>query len=151
MDKQKIKIDDLKKENIFKVPDRYFEELPSLIQARVLAQAGSKQGWFVLPSVRWAVIATPVLAVIMYFVIFRGPVEQTPVNIDAILAQVETNDLIAYLEDSDMTDAELISGLALESFEIDEITDELYLEDIDISDLESIDLLEDIDVSQELI
>jgi len=151
MDKQKIKINELKKGNIFKVPNGYFEELPSLVQARVLEHAGSKQGWLSLPSVRWAAVATPALAVIMYFVIFKGPVEPTPVNIDDLLAQVETNDLIACLEDSDLTDAELISGLALESFEIDEITDELYFEDIDIIDLESIDLLEDIDISQELI
>jgi len=151
MKKPQINVEGIKKGNIYEVPEGYFDALPSRVQARVALETNPKIGWFSLPSVRWATIATPALAAILYFVVFKSAVEPNPVDIEGLLAQVEMNDLIAYIETDDLTDDQLISGLGLESYEIEEITDDLFLEEIDVSELEYFDLFEEINMSEELL
>ncbi len=151
MDKHRIKIDELKKDNVFKVPEGYFEDLPSVIQSRVAQPARNERSWVAQPMVRWATVAASVLVFVVYVTLFRSNVDTASAEI--LIAQIETEDLIAYLEYSDMTTEELITDYGLENIYIDDLEAEsLFLEDIEIDELESLDLLESIDdVSQELL
>ena len=150
MDKRKIKIDELKKDNVFKVPDGYFEELPSIIQARVTNPRPDTVSWYGQPAMRWSLVAASLLLFTIYITVFRTGEEA--INAESLIAEVNTEDLIAYLEYSDLTTEELIAGVGIENIYIEDIeTEDQLLEDIEIIELESLDLLEEIDVSQELL
>jgi hypothetical protein len=90
------KLDELSKENVFKVPDGYFEELPGIIQARV-AQPQS-QPWF-SPSFK---LAMPVVAIIIALTVWLAYREGN--SVEDQLNEIQTEQLIAYLEESDLSD-----------------------------------------------
>ena len=151
MGKRKINIDELKKDNLFQVPEGYFEELPSIIQARVTEKAKSDPIWVFQPAVRWATVAASVLVFAVYFSFFRTS-SDVATDVESLIAQVNVEDLVVYIENSDMSTEELISSVDLEGFNYEDLAPEdMFLEDIEIYDLESMDLFEAIDVSPELL
>ena len=61
-------------------------------------------------------------------------------------------DLVAFIENSDITTEELIASVDLEGFYLEDIApDDILLYGIEIDELESIDLLEAIDLSPEML
>lgn len=151
MEKRKIKIDELKKDNLFQVPEGYFEELPSIIQARVTEDRKADPIWIFQPAFSWAAVAASVLIFGVYFAFFRIGTDATS-NVELLIAEVSMEDLVGYIENSDLTTEELIASVDLEGFSYEDLAPEdMFLEDIEIYDLESIDLLEAIDVSPELL
>jgi len=151
MGKRRINIDELKNDNLFKVPEGYFEELPSIIQSRVLEEKNPDPIWIFHPAAQWATVAASILAFVVYFSVFRTS-DEMAVDAESLIAQVSMEDLVGYLENSDITTEELIASVNLEDFYLESSeTEDLFLEDIDINDLESFDLLEAIDPSQELL
>jgi len=151
MEKPRIKLDELKKESPFKVPERYFVELPSEIQVKVTADQKPQPSWVVQPTFRWAAMAASVLVLAVYFSVFYTNTDDLN-EAESLIAQVEMEDLIAYIETSEITTDDLISGVNLEGVYFDDLeSEEMLLEDIEINELESIDLMEAIDVSTELL
>lgn len=123
------KLEDIGKKEIFTVPDKYFDELPGIIQARI-SPAPQRQiayGW------KWAVaVSMACLLVAGIFVFWPTTQQQSP---DQILAAVPTQDLILYITNSDITTEELLDYLDLAADDISGIED-ASLEDIHGADLE---------------
>jgi hypothetical protein len=117
-----MKPEDIKKENIYKVPDGYFEELPMRIQSKISEE---KQPWFVSFNWKPAVnIAIPVLAVLLMIVYFVTPIQNSSLNAEELLAQVSSEDVIAYLETTDITTDEILEELDFSETYLDfELTD----------------------------
>jgi hypothetical protein len=112
-----MKLDDIKKKNIYTVPDKYFDQLPARIQSRVnekdpVSALHWNWGW-------WYKLAIPAIAVV-FLIIYFGRIEPD-INQDAesILAQVSTEDVIAYLADIDISTSDIIESFDLNNIEFD--------------------------------
>ncbi len=131
------KLEDISKENIYKVPEGYFDKLPGVIQARV-AKPESK-GWFV-PVFK---IALPAIALVVAVSIwFTSPQEA---SFEDQLNEIQTEQLLAYLEESEIP-ADLITE------EITWSEDDLYeLQETVFSSMDPINItIEDLSVEPEI-
>jgi len=130
------KLEDIPKNNPFSVPDGYFDKLPGIIQARISASAPEKQA---RPYFRYALqYALPVIGIIIVALIYLTPKESE--NYNDILATVSTEQLAAYLADSDITTEDILESGELDDESADAIEAEVYFNDIDLEDLSEFDL-----------
>ncbi len=136
----KNKLEDIKAKQVFTVPDGYFDQLPSRVQARVATP--EKQAVFSFPVVLKYALPVVALAIAVIFWMQRHDVNTTQ-DVHQLLAEIPTADIIDYLEDSDLTLTEIIEDLDVEDdvfddymYELDTITEEdmsVYLEDYELT------------------
>lgn len=111
------KLEEIGKDNIFKVPEKYFDELPMRIQSRIKTRNEPA----LMPSFNWNLAVKLAVPAIMLIVAILLAVfvnkNETYKDADTILAEVSTEDMIAYLQASDIS--------------LDEILDEIQYTDID--------------------
>jgi len=127
------KLEDISRENIFQVPDGYFEKLPGIIQARVARP--EPRVWFA-PAYKFALpVVALAMALTVWFTSGQG------VSLEDQLNEIQTEQLMVYLDDSELP-AELLTE------EINLSEEDLYeLQEKVISSMEPIDItLEDISV-----
>jgi hypothetical protein len=114
------KLEDIPKRDIFKVPDGYFESLPSIIQARV---AKKERAWAPLlhTSLKYAL---PILAIAVGIFWFM-PATKVTNDTEQLLAAIHPTDLIEYIQESEMNTEELLENIDFEAVN----ADSLYLFD----------------------
>jgi len=133
------KLEDIPKKEIFTVPEGYFDKLPGVIQARV---ASPEHRRAFLPSFSWKVALPAAMVVAAGIFWLTNPVE--PVNVESILASVETHDLVAYLNDSeDVSLDDVLESVEFNDRDLDEIENEVYVLDLSDGDIEN--LMNDLD------
>jgi len=126
-------LENIPKKEFFRVPDGYFDKLPSKIQARIET---SKPDHAFQPALRLALLcAIPLVLVAASLFFYFGHRPDT----ESMLASVETADLIQYLQGSDMTTEEVLAIVDLSAEEVESFENEVY--DLDVSDADY-DLLE---------
>ena len=76
-----------------------------------------------------------VLGVIGYF--WLGP-ETQQTSAESILATIETEDLVAYLNETDLTTEELLESVELDANDVDELEGEIYGDDLTDENFEEI-------------
>lgn len=108
------KLEDIPKKNIFEVPEGYFEKLPGIIQARV-AKPAPVRLW--VTSLKYALPVFALVTVGAFW--YMGQSEKT---IDQQLAGIQTEQLMAYLNDADL--------------QIDDLSETVGWDEIDLIDLE---------------
>jgi hypothetical protein len=114
------KLENIKKSNIFKVPDGYFDKLPQSIQARIEKTRPIRS----TESVRSYALQYALPLVVLFVVMIAVFRPQSDPTVETMLGSVSTEQLIAYLEDTSLTTDEL-----LENFEFDgELLDAVELE-----------------------
>ncbi len=143
INKHSFKLDSFEKKNIYTVPDRYFEELQANIQATVI----EKKRFYQLPAVnlglRLALPAAFFLAFIVYAGFFKS--EQLPVeNFDTMISAVTTEDLMAYLEDSEISTEEIIDNVSFDDMMLEDEMDILNSDDLDDINLD--EMIDDLDL-----
>ena len=145
MEKQKFQINDLKKENILKVPEGYFEYLPMRIQSRIEKPKSIWEHATLSFSLKYALPAIAIV-LIAYFGFLRSP--SIP-EYEAILNEISTEDIVDYLAYSDVTTDEILNNFDLEMLSM-EITgsDDIFFEDEDIDDQDLIDIYEELEVNE---
>lgn len=112
------RLEDIPKKNIFQVPDGYFEKLPGVIQARVAKP--EKAVWFV-PVLKYAL---PVLAVVVLGILwFSNPKGN---SFDEQLASIQTEQLIAYLDNSDLNFDELTESVTWSETDLVELEETVF-------------------------
>ena len=131
------KLDDIPKKHPFNVPDDYFETLPGKVQARVQGQ--SHEGAPVFGRVvRYAMAMIVVGAVgIFWLNISKQSSSDSP---EAILASLETADLVAYLNEGDITTDELLDDIRFDNEDVNEIEGAVFnlnINDLDLNALEN--------------
>ncbi len=108
-------LEELEKKNIFQVPEGYFDTLPTRIQSRVVKprwESGWSFGW-----AGWATgLATAVMIVIGFW-FFNG---NQPGSTETVLAKVSNQELINYLQDSEVTQSEIIETVSADGSNPDE-------------------------------
>lgn len=117
------KLEDIPKRNIYQVPDGYFDKLPGILQSRVNKENRSAlfAPYFAF-AVRYAIPAVVILFAIVLW-IYR-PV--APKDAEGIIANVETEALIAYLAETEITTDEVLDVLTLTDVVIENIEDDVY-------------------------
>lgn len=88
------KLEDIPKKDLFKAPDGYFDKLPGIIQARV-AKPEPKSVW--LPVLKFALPVVALVTVGIFW--FSNP---TVKSVEAELASINTEQLIAYLDNNEV-------------------------------------------------
>jgi hypothetical protein len=129
------KLEDIPKKQIFEVPEGYFEKLPGIIQSRVVKPQLEKSWWFTYRySLRFALPAVILVAAGIFW--FYS--SQTDVNVENILASIQTEDLITYLNEADLTTEELLEHVELDAEDVSTIEESVYEFQFSDSDLEEI-------------
>lgn len=130
------KLEDMPKNNPFKVPEGYFDRLPGIIQARVAEKSDVMEAkpyfWYALQY------ALPVIVLAIVAVIYLVP--STPQSVDSMLASVSTEELVAYLEQSEITTEELLENMDLNTENVEAIESELYFSLDELENLNEIEL-----------
>lgn len=125
------KLEDIPKKNIFEVPEGYFDRLPGVIQARVAKPEVAP--WYWSPIVKFALPLVVVAVGLFWFV------NRSNQSIEQQLAGIQTEQLIAYLEDSDLNVEELTESVTWSDTDLEELEEKVY-SSFDIAD-EELDLL----------
>lgn len=132
------KLENIPKNNIFEVPDGYFNKLPLKIQARIEAKnpMPEQQPWLRY-SLRYA-LPMFVFALTLIF-IFKPKVDAT----EKILASVSTEELVAYLEVNSFSTDELLDQYDFDDASAEAIIQEVYFNiDFIIDDVDGMNDLE---------
>jgi hypothetical protein len=129
------KLEDIPKRKVFNVPEGYFENLPGIIQARVSTQVKEKE---TRPVFAYALRYTVPLVVVFALAIFWFNRRAEVTSAESILASVQTEDLVAYLNDADLTTDELLEDVFLDADDVNEIEEEVYRLDQVDEDFEDI-------------
>ena len=136
-----MKLEDIKKKNIYTVPDKYFDQLPTRIQSRVNEK--HPVSWL---SWNWSLtykLAAPAIAIILIVIYFGRTDNYSYQDTDAILAQVSTEDIIAYLEFTDITTDDIIENVDFTDIELDFYEDGPIIQEFNEMDEEDMELLLD--------
>lgn len=130
------KLEDISKNNPFSVPDGYFDKLPGVIQARI--GEGNAEN-VSRPYFRYALqYGLPVIALTIAAVIYLAPAK--PESYNDILATVSTEELAAYLSESDLTTEDILESGELDEESAEAIEAEVFFNDIDLENLNEFDL-----------
>ena len=108
--KPPLNLDDLEKRNIFQVPENYFSELPTTIQSRVHDIKSRNRRWKLSISLKYAIPAVCIIFIGIYLGLFNQSTTTNP-GYEEILAEISTEDLMTYLESTDISTEELIASI----------------------------------------
>ena len=114
------KLEDVPKNEIFDVPEGYFEDLPGRIQQRIAGKQTEVRPVFTF-ALRYALPAVVLLIIGIFW--FNNSLEEK--SAETILASVQTEDLVAFLNDDDFTE-ELLEDASLDNQDAIEIEDAVY-------------------------
>lgn len=134
------KLEEIPKNEVFKVPEGYFENLPGIIQARVAEKNKEIRPVFIY-ALRFALPAI-VLFALGIFWYARQDQTLTP---ESILASIQTEDLVAYLNEADLTTEELLENVSLSDQDALEIEGAVY--ELEWNDAKVDDILDEIDLN----
>jgi len=130
------KLEDIPKKHPFEVPEGYFDKLPGVIQARIAEKADVKEA---KPYFRLAIqYALPVIVLAIVAVIYFVPKGGQDVN--SMLSSVSTEELVAYLENSEMTTEELLEEMTLDNESVEAIESEVYFNFDALENFDELDL-----------
>ncbi len=128
------KLEDIPKKDFFEAPEGYFDRLPGIIQSRV-TDVKREPEWisYFRVSLKYAL---PVLVIgIASVFYFNQPGAQSTEN---LLASIDSEQLVAYLDDSDVSSDDLLESIQLDSNEATAIHEDSMEITIDATELENI-------------
>jgi hypothetical protein len=135
------KLENIPKKQVFEVPEGYFETLPGKIQARITQQRTEREPAFIFRyKLQYAV---PLIILVVVGAYWYSNINR-PADAESLLASVQTDELVAYLNDSDLTTEDLLESVEFNSGDLQEIETEVY--QLDLEDEELDDALENIDI-----
>jgi hypothetical protein len=133
------KLEDIPKKTVFKVPDGYFDELPAVIQARMMDQNRPVSTNAFSFSLKFA-LPIAALIVVGFFLLRPAP------SIETQLGEIDTEQIALYLDNTEHIDLE--ENIETDGFtksELDKLEDTIYsnmeyptediVEDIDLDNL----------------
>lgn len=146
MEKKRIRLEDLPKKEIFRTPDRYFDELPSIIQAKVVKPTPEPAFTFSwTPRRTWLSLASASLIALLVWLTY--PTRQESLGEDT-LSQVNDQEIINYLKAQNINHLDIAEQFSIkEKVGVKtETTDTLLLQHLDVSDEEILQQLDPEDV-----
>ena len=136
----------VEKKHIYQVPDKYFDELPGIIQAKVAKKPPFYQTSAFRIGFRYAFPVACLLVIGIYLGFFRGQ-NQPSQSFEALIAEVSYEDLVAYLENSDISTEEIIANIEDPNFFIEfELPEVDPLHGFDLENENIDELIEELDL-----
>ncbi len=130
------KLEDIPKNEIFKIPDGYFDTLPSKIQSRISnTDYQRKLSLFFQYKFQYAIPLVVIL--IVGYAWYQSSTQKS--DTDAFLASVDTEQLITYLDNSELSTEEILE--TMDSSDLESIEEEVYALDLQIEDLDAFEEL----------
>lgn len=117
------RLDDIPKHDFFKVPEGYFQKLPTRIQSRLASPERRST-----PVLRYAL--TYVLPLFLVAVVVLWLSRPSVPGAETLLSEVETTDLIQYLQENEVTTEEIIEQIDLSDEELEALENQVYQWDI---------------------
>jgi len=104
-----MKLEDLNKDNIFKVPDNYFENFPDRLQKRIEEKENHKK----VPVIRLrSIINMAAAAAILIFAIYGiTKINDNKTSVDQLLSEISSEELVNYLVESEISTDEFLESL----------------------------------------
>ncbi len=128
-----MKRENFDNDNIFKVPEHYFEELPGRIQEKIRSR--ERSFW---PEVNWqGIIKFSVSIAAALFLLFYFHPEKSQNDLTAperILAQVNTDDVIAYLELTDLNVDDFLAETGPGNMDLWEGDEDPLIDDLNLNE-----------------
>ena len=120
-------LEQIKKEHIFETPERYFEKLPGVIEARTRRPVSILSWPVFVGSLKYAL---PVVLIIVGVVIWNQSEEAIQYDAEKLIAEMSTDDLLNYVEYNNLVSHDIAQIIELSAEEIDEIVkDQIQLFD----------------------
>lgn len=117
------KLENIPKKEIFTVPEGYFDKLPAQIQNRVTART-STRGFTFVSVLKFAL---PVfLILLMAAILFYNSNKGIEVSAESMLAAINTEDLVAYLDDSELSTDDVLETIEFNDVDLNEIEESIY-------------------------
>lgn len=128
------KLEDIPKKQAFEAPEGYFDALPGIIQSRVAKPESVSQRFSWKPVLLYAM---PVLLVAIGLIWYlnAGNGDSTT---EQLLAAIETVDIEAYLDESEMTTEELLDHINYDQIQVDSLVFENPALDFSDADLDEL-------------
>lgn len=133
------KLENIPKKEIFSVPDGYFDTLPGKIQARISMETPAREQGFALRYKLQYVLPVVVLLAAGIFWIAGANKTDDP---ETLLASVQTEALMTYLSESDLTTEDILETIEFNTSDLDAIESEVYELNLEALPLE--DVIDDI-------
>jgi hypothetical protein len=108
------RLDEIPKKTPFEVPEGYFEKLPGRIQARI-AKPEPEIAWGKV-AVRYALPLVVMGAAAVFFLTNRPSLSP-----EEVIASIDSEQLVAYLEDAEVNTDDLLDVISLEPMEVESI------------------------------
>lgn len=106
------RLDEIPKKTLFEAPEGYFEKLPGRIQARI-SQPEPAPAWGRM-ALRYAL---PVALIGIAAAVFL--INRPALSPEQVIASIESEQLVAYLEDSEINTDELLNSITLDTDELE--------------------------------
>jgi hypothetical protein len=144
METPKNKLDHIEAKQPFTVPDGYFDKLPNVIQAK--ATSPKRQSVVSYPlALKYAL---PVVALTIAVIFWLRSVDvNTTQDVHQLLSEIPSNDIIDYLEESDLALMDIIESLEDQEY----VFDNYMNEDDTISAEDMSEYLEDYELTGEFL
>ncbi len=128
------KLEDIPKNNIFEVPEGYFDKLSGIIQSRIApAKPVEESHSFFVLALRYAI---PIVVIAMAGIFIFQNYQSGPSDSESLLASVSNEELISYLMDGDdVSTEELLEGIDVNDIDIDNLLEEPLM-DFDLTEQE---------------
>ncbi len=129
------KLEDIPKKTIFEVPEGYFDKLPGVIQSRIAEKSPVREqaSYFAL-SLRYALPAIVLIAASVF--VYQTYYNNQPSDVESILASVDSQDLVDYLDEDEVSIEDILEDVNAAEINPDELnTMELDFSDVDLLEL----------------
>ena len=125
------RLEDLPRTTPFTTPDGYFDQLPGKIQSRIPTSASRSSSIAVRYMVR---LGLPAILLAAAFLYYRSGTSDA----ETILASVDTQEIINYLQETGMSTDEMLEDVSLTETELEALEGEVY--DLGLEDIDGLDL-----------
>ncbi|WP_025763820.1 hypothetical protein [Dyadobacter tibetensis] len=102
MDKKRLRLEDIEKKPPFRAPERYFDELPQEIMARIPSQPGVVPKGSVLKNWQWGLSSAAAMLLIASLIWVTFPEQQGALGNEP-LSGISDGTIIEYLEEQNLS------------------------------------------------
>jgi len=144
--KHRITLGDIPRRNFQKVPEGYFDTLPGLIASRIESDNKKSTSTPVFTiGLNWKTAA--IAAALTLLIVFSGLFDSVNKSIspEEMLAQINVEDIIEYLDYTDLTTYEIIAELDIDENDADDFLEN----DIQLLNIDEFEALDKYELYQE--
>lgn len=124
--KKPFKLEEFSKKESFTVPDGYFDKLPTIIQTRAIESTKKKPLLSPVGVLSFAIPSILLLIIAWYFGYkYQNNSYQQDSKIELMLAEVTTEELVNYLDNTDLSSEDLLELVSFEGEKIDDFSNDL--------------------------